>query len=276
MASSGNGPRDWSPAGSWAEPPAPPGRTTTMVIEPTRPGRATSTRLLGLFAVLLGLVSCWLPISLPAAETGSRGWVVTTVGISGLSCALAAARARRARGQNAGALAILGGTLGIIGTVLCIWSLVAFYLPATVPPVPLIASMAAGSQTAVSVPVLAPVVVAPAARIVAPIAGADVVAPVDQLYANVRHIAFNLCIGLAGTTQAHEQYGDAFAGVPATLVIQPDGMVSGGSAAYSRLPTDMALEYSATPAGAYSLTVRDVVSGIGVGCDSGSNRVINR
>ena len=38
----------------------------------------------------------------------------------------------------------------------------------------------------------------------------------------------------------------------------------------------IALEYSATPAGAYSLTVRDVESGIGVGCDSGSNRVIDR
>lgn len=86
--------------------------------------------------------------------------------------------------------------------------------------------MAAGSQTAISAPVLAPVVVAPAARVVAPIAGADVVAPADQLYANVRHVAFNLCIGLAGTAQAHEQDGDAFAGVPVTLVIQPDGMVS--------------------------------------------------
>ena len=247
-----------------------------MFMEPTPRGLTTSTRLWGLLAVLLGLVSCWLPLSLPAAQTGSRGWVVTTVGISGLWCALAAARARRARGQNAGILAILGGTLGIAGTVLCIWSLAAFYLPTSVPPAPQLASIAAGTQPPVSAPVLAPVVVTPAARVVAPIAGADVVAPVDQLYANVRHIAFNLCIGLAGTAQAHEQYGDAFAGVPATLVIQPDGMVSGGSATYSQLPTDMALEYSATPAGPYSLTVRDVASGIGVGCDSGSNRVINR
>lgn len=117
---------------------------------------------------------------------------------------------------------------------------------------------------------------APAARIVAPIAGADVVAPADQLYANARHIAFNLCIGLAGTAQAHEQYGDVFAGVPETLVVQPDGMVSGGTATYSQLSADMALEYSATPTGAYLVTVRDVESGIGVGCDSGSNRVIDR
>ena len=247
-----------------------------MFMEPTPRGLTTSTRLWGLLAVLLGLVSCWLPLSLPAAQTGSRGWVVTTVGISGLWCALAAARARRARGQNAGILAIIGGTLGIAGTFLCIWSLAAFYLPATVPPAPLIASIAVGTQPPVSAPDLAPVVVAPAARVVAPIAGANVVAPTEQLRANVRHIAYNLCGGLAGTAQIHEQYGDTYAGVPATLVVQSDGMVSGGTATYSQLPADMALEYSATPEGKYSLTVRDVASGMGVGCDSESNRVIDR
>jgi hypothetical protein len=198
------------------------------------------------------------------------------VGISGLWCALAAARARRTRGQNAGILAVLGGTLGIAGTVLCIWSLAAFYLPTSVPPSPQIVSIAAGTQAPVSAPVLTPVVVAPATRVVAPIAGANVVAPTEQLRANVRHIAYNLCGGLAGTAQIHDQYGDTYAGVPATLVVQSDGMVSGGTATYSQLPTDMALEYSATPEGAYSLTVRDFASGIGVGCDSESNRVIDR
>jgi hypothetical protein len=38
----------------------------------------------------------------------------------------------------------------------------------------------------------------------------------------------------------------------------------------------MTLRYTGTAEGAYSLTVQDAQSGVGVGCDSTSNRTIDR
>ena len=52
--------------------------------------------------------------------------------------------------------------------------------------------------------------------------------------------------------------------------------MTGRTATYSKLPVDMTFEYTATRDGAYSLTVRDTQSGIGVGCDSESNTIIDR
>ena len=57
------GPRDWNPPGYWDEPPRPPHQaaaaTTGLATQ-----RSTS-HLKGLLAVLFGLASSWLPLSLP-------------------------------------------------------------------------------------------------------------------------------------------------------------------------------------------------------------------
>ncbi|WP_159078110.1 hypothetical protein [Homoserinimonas hongtaonis] len=112
--------------------------------------------------------------------------------------------------------------------------------------------------------------------VVEPIAGAAITAPDEQLLANVRHVARNLCTGVAASKQMGMQYGSGFGGVPLSLTVGADGTVSGGTATYSQLPIDMALEYFGTPEGDYSLTVRDIVSGLGVGCDSFSDNLVTR
>jgi hypothetical protein len=275
MGLSGGGPRDWSSSGYWAEPPGPPtGRTTTVMAAPRPKPRSTSPFLLGLLSLLLGIVACWLPLALPAVETGARGWVLTTLGISAVGCAIAASHAARARYRRTGFLARVGGTLGVIGTVLCLWSVAAFYAPTLVPPLPHLPGPTAAIGT-IAEPT-PPVTAEQAQRIVAPIEGADVVAPEDQLLANVWHVAFALCIGVSTSASMAEQYPGQFAGVPAALEIAADGTVSSGDATFSKLPADMSLEYSATPDGAYSLTVRDTQSALGFGCDSGSNQIVER
>lgn len=277
MGMSGSGPRDWSPSGYWAEPPRPPTkRTTTVMAEPCpNRRRSTSPLLLGLLSLLLGLVACWLPLALPAAETGARGWVVTTLGISAVGCAIAASRTARARYRRTGFLTGVGATLGVIGTILCLWSLAAFSAPTLVPPLPHLPALTPTFRT-ISEPPAPPVTAEQTQRIVAPIEGADVVAPEDQLLANVRHVAFALCIGVSTSAPMAEQYPGQFAGVPAALEIAADGTVSSGDTTFSKLSADMSLEYSATPDGAYSLTVRDTQSALGVGCDSGSNQIVER
>lgn len=128
------GPRNWNPTGYWDEPPRPPHQTAASTT-----GLATersTSRLKGLLAVLFGLASCWLPLSLPAEGSGYRGWMFTTVGISAIGWAIAAKRARAARGESAGMLPFLGETLGVVGTILCLWSVVGFSSPGTLPPVP--------------------------------------------------------------------------------------------------------------------------------------------
>ena len=271
------GPRDWNPPGYWDERPHQAAAAT--------PGLATqrsTSHLKGLLAVLFGLASCWLPLSLPPEGSGYRGWMFTTVGISAIGWAIAAKRARTARGESAGMLPFLGGTLGVVGTILCLWSVVAFYSPGTLPPVPQLAALTGSSLSATPQPPpgaatsSSPSPSPSGARIVAPIEGANVTAPAQQLSANVRHVAIALCVGISSTKQIAQQYPGRFAGVPLTLTVRPDRLVIGGTATYSKLPADMTLDYTGTPDGIYSLTVRDAQSGIGVGCDSTSNRIIDR
>ena len=83
-------------------------------------------------------------------------------------------------------------------------------------------------------------------------------------------------MGVSSSKQFAQQYPGRFAGVPLTLTVGPDRLVTGGTATYSKLPVDMTLKYTGTPDGIYSLTVRDSQSGIGVGCDSTNNRIIDR
>ena len=184
---------------------------------------------------------------------------------------------RAATLKSAGVPAVLGGTLGVIGTFLCLWSVAAYYAPSAISPVPQLSMLSGQVSQPLAMPTtLAGPPTAPASRIVAPIDGADVTAPAVQLRANVLHIAFGLCVGVGSAAQMHDQYGDALGGVPLYLNVGPDGTVTSGSSTFSRLPADMVLEYTATQAGAYSLTVRDRASGLGIGCDSTSNKILDR
>lgn len=251
-----DGPRDWSPPG-YCDGSPPSRRSSSGITRVSRSRGGVRSGLYAMLSVALGLIASWLPLSLPAADSGYRGWVVTTVGLTAVSFAVAAARSRAASGKSAGVVSVLGGALGVLGTVLCLWSAAAFY-SSSIPPVPTLASIT-GQAPPVAVPVAAVPTAAgtPGVRIVAPLAGADVVEPALQLHANVQHIALGLCVGVTSAAQTHEQYGDAFNGLPLSLTIGPDGTVSNGSTTFSKLPADMRLEYSATPDGVFTLTVRD-------------------
>lgn len=271
------GPRDWNPPGYWDEAPT-SNESISRTTQVSLPRGSAKSGLYSLLSIALGLFACWLPLSLPAANTGSRGWAVTTIGLTAVSVAVAAARSRARQGKSAGVLTVLGSALGILGTVLCLWSAAAFTW-SSVPAAPTFNSL-----TGVSVPIAgAPGVAAPTAtpatpatRIVAPLAGADVVAPPLQLRANVRHVAFGLCMGVRSSVQFEKQYGSSFGGLPMSLEVGPDGTVTAGTTTYSKLPADMKLDYLATPEGTYSLMVRDTLSGIGVGCQSGGDQVIEQ
>lgn len=273
------GPRDWTPPGHWDESQkiSVPNPRITRVAQPRRGIRSG---LYAILSVVFGLTACWLPLSLPASASGYRGWAITTVGLMAVGLAVSAARIRATRGQPAGVVSLLGGALGVVGTVFCLWSVAAFYF-SLVPPAPTMDSIFGSSgpdASSVTAP-MATMSTAPVdlgARIVAPIPGASVVAPELQLHANVRYVAFALCTGVKASVYVQEQYGGEFGGVPLSLTVGPDGTVSSGNTTFSKLPADMRLEYSAAPDGVFSLTVRDAESNVGVGCDSGSNRVVDR
>lgn len=173
-------------------------------------------------------------------------------------------------------LPAIGGTLGVVGTILCLWSLAAFYAPSVVPQLPAVLGPVAPSGQAGAVASGGAIATLPGQRVVSPIEGADVVAPDQQLHANVWHVAFGLCVGVASAASMAEQFPGQFQGAPVALDVAADRTVTDGNASYSVLPADMTLEYAATPEGAYSLTVRDAQSGLGVGCDSSINRIVDR
>jgi hypothetical protein len=132
----GAGPRDWSPPRYADLPPGPPPCTTPATHAPARPVKKEND-LYGLVSVLLGLIACWLPLSQPGVGSGYSGFAVTTAGIT------AVVLAGRSTSRI---LPAIGGTLGVLGTVLCVWSLVAFYAPGTLPPVPSLAALTHSTQ----------------------------------------------------------------------------------------------------------------------------------
>lgn len=250
-----SGPRDWSPAGYWDE-------------NQTRTSRAAFTArrvrprpLNGLVSVMLGLIATALPL-LAVSRPGYTGWVITTAGVSAVALAV---RYRRAGGTLF--LSTVGGTLGVVGTILCIWSLAAFYLPGHVPVMPQL--QAASAASAPVVPVAQPLKLstpAPAARVVAPFDGADV-DPTNQLHANLVHVAFEFGAVL--------QYDRAHGMLPSALSVEPDGTVVSPGATYSKIAPYMSIEYGLTP-GSYTFTVRDTISGMAVGIDPDANKVVDR
>ena len=92
-----HGPRDGNPPGYWDEPPRPPHQAAAATLGLV--SERSTSHLTGLLAVLFGLASCWLPLLLPPEGSGYRGWPRTTVGISAIGWAIAAKRAKAARGE---------------------------------------------------------------------------------------------------------------------------------------------------------------------------------
>lgn len=250
-----SGPRDWSPAEYWDRGSS--GSASSSIF-------ATRSRphlLNGLLSVLFGLIAVFLPFA-AMSRPGFTGWVITTLGVSAVFLAV---RYRRSGGWAF--LSMTGGTLGVIGTILCVWSLAAFYLPGTVPAFPNLrpASMAAAGTLPLA-GAQSSQVQAPAVRVVPPFEGADVV-PANQLHANLVHVAF----AFGGVLQYQRSQGT----LPSALTVQPDGTVTSPGTTYSKIAPYMAIEYGLTP-GSYTLTVRDTVSGMAVGVDPTTNRVVDR
>ncbi|AYG03887.1 hypothetical protein D7I44_10305 [Gryllotalpicola protaetiae] len=211
--------------------------------------------------MLLGLIATALPL-LAVSRPGYTGWVITTAGISAVALAV---RYRHAGGGLF--LSAVGGTLGVVGTILCLWSLAAFYLPGHVPTMPNLQTANAASAPAIPVALPpSPVNPAPAARVVAPFDGADV-DPTNQLHANLVHVAIEFGAVL--------QYDKAHGMLPSVLSVEPDGTVVSPGATYAKIAPYMSVEYGVTP-GSYTFTVRDTVSGMAVGVDPDANKVVDR
>jgi len=210
---------------------------------------------------MLGLIATALPL-LALSRPNYTGWVITTAGVSAVALAV---RYRRAGGALF--LSAVGGTLGVAGTILCIWSLAAFYSPGRVPAIPKLQGLTAASAPLVAV--AQPLKVStptPAARAVPPFDGADV-DPANQLHANLVHVAFAFGAVL--------QYDRAHGMLPSVLSVEPDGTVVSPGVTYSKIAPYMSIEYGLTP-GSYTFTVRDTVSGMAVGIDPDSNKVVDR
>lgn len=240
-----SGPRDWSPSGYWDE---------------TAPqnGLRRPRLLNGLVSVLLGVTSIFLPLAVVSGP-GYSGWVISTVGVSAVGLAI---RYRRTGGLRW--LSMLGGALGVIGSILCAWSLASFYLSGAVPAAPSLRSETPAS--AVSAPPAQPPAQPGVSRAVPPFEGADVV-PGNQLHANLVHVALALDVAL--------QMDKSRGMLPSVLQVQPDGTVISAGATYSKIAPYMSLEYGVTAAG-YTLAVRDTVSGMTVGIDPSGMRVVDQ
>lgn len=213
---------------------------------------------------MLGLISAFLPLA-TTSRPGYTGWFFTTIGISAV---VLAGRYRKAGGSLF--LSSAGGLLGVLGTVLCVWSLIAFYSPASVPAFPTLQPITAAVAP---IPPGAPAVQAgalpapaPNVRVVAPFEDANI-DPRNQLHANLVHVVFML-----GGPLSYEQTQGM---LPSALSVAPDGTVTSPGATYSKLAPYMALSYAVAPGG-FTLTVKDIPSGMAVGVDPGSNRVIDR
>ena len=259
-----DGPRDWSPPGYWDESRATP---VTVARSRARSRRTDSPRTVALVSVMLGLFSVAWPLLLASPQPASSGWAMTT---SGLAAIFLATRSRRA--GSAPALPAIGATLGVVGTVLCIWSMVAFYNAGVVPAPPSLRAFYTGQTAPAAVqplPAAPAAVAAPASRVVPPFETADVTAPTQQLRANLRHVIFSLAPVLV--------YERDEGALPSSLSVDPDGLVRSPGATYSKIAPYMALTYGivAGPAG-FTLTVTDTVSGIAESVDPVTRQVIDR
>lgn len=82
-----------------------------------------------LVSVLFELISVFLPLVV-VSRLGSTGWVITTLGMAAVLVAV-----RHRRSERGVFLSITEGGLGVIGTILCGWSLAASYVLGRIPAV---------------------------------------------------------------------------------------------------------------------------------------------
>lgn len=249
----GDGPRDWNPPGYWDSP-----GTATSWRSVTRGPTATAHRrgrwgALG--AIMLGAFACWWPLSQPAPASGFHGYAFTTVGITALFVAIRAYQ-RSTADRSSRVLPVIGIVLGVLGTVFCLWSVAAFHFPQTVPALPAFGPATVSQQ---------PLNEAEAARVVAPIPGAVITAPANQLRANLRQVTEALSSELS--------YVPGAKWVPASVTIQPDGLVTSANGTYL-LPSYLRMTF--IPAGDrvnFRLVITDSPSGMSETYDS---RIVGR
>ena len=178
-----------------------------------------------------------------------------------------ATRSRHAGGG--GFLPTIGTSLGVIGTALCVWTLLAFYFPSTVPATLSIRSV----YSAQVVPAVAPPIqgsrVVPASRVVQPFESANVTAPAQQLRANLRHVIFSV-----GAVLIHERDHGT---LPSSLSVDPDGLIRSTGASYSKIAPCMAVTSGVVsgPAG-FTLTITDTLSGMAESVDPVTRGIIDR
>ncbi|MFF2050438.1 hypothetical protein ACFVU2_02455 [Leifsonia sp. NPDC058194] len=227
-----SGPRDWSPAGYWDEPPA----------AEVHPARSGPTGWWMAVALLLGTFAIVWPLGMSSSSPDGVGWAVTTAGVSAVSIAV---WYRRSGGGLA--LPSIAGALGLVGTILCIWSLAAASLPGTIPSlssafgIPAAAHGGASGDAGVGAPACR--VDSPEPVPVAEGSAADQ-QRADAVQGAVAVLADAVCVQAAGGA-----YPDSLAVAEDRTVTSPAGVI--GS-----LPAGMVLEYARTDTG-FSLTVSD-------------------
>lgn len=271
----GNGPRDWNPPGYWDAPGVnrvTPPRTGYVATTP----RARSSNLIGLLAVALGLFATLLPLAHPDVSSGYRGFAFTTAGITAISLAFRATQLRRAGRATSRLLPAIGGTLGVAGTVLSIWSLAFFYAPNTVPPLPNLASLTALTQPIITPPgVLPQVLPTAAAPQIVPstlptIPPATAARSPEQTRSAMQVAAGTISFVLKNLRTPGQPW-------PSSLLLNADNMVStpDGHLLF-RIPAGTTAGYARSISGQnYRLTITDTATGAGVTFDSATGFVTN-
>jgi hypothetical protein len=272
-----DGPRDWNPPGYWDGQPT-AGAGPARAARPVTRGRATSPHVMALLAILLGLGGALFPLEAASSSGSVHGFAWSTFGVSAVFFAYRAGKARYPGGRSSPILAFIGGLLGVAGVVLSLWSVLAFYNPTAVPPLPHL-----GASTAAAAPAL-PIAPPTAAtlsatttalslapeigRIVPALPGADLTTPATQLHANLVNVALML-----GSAAAFSPTGGP---VPAELTVQPDGLVATTDATFSVLPAYMRMSYApSADLTSFVLTITDIQSGMSVQFNSVTRQLAN-
>jgi hypothetical protein len=278
----GHGPRDWNPPGYWDAPTVTPSTRSRTVVQASR-SRAKESNLIGLLSVALGLFATLLPLAHPDVSTGVRGFAFTTAGIAAVSLASRAAQLRRQGRATSRVLPAIGGFLGVTGTLLSVWSLLFFYVPNAVPPMPSITSLTslgqpvAGAlvgpivpgviqQNTQPAPVAAPVAAAPPAVGPAP----ETLTP-EQMRSAMQMAAGTISYVMKHVRPAGQPWPDALYVNADQLVTTPTGDV------LVRIPAGTDLGYARSISGEnYRLTISDSSTGAGVAFDTATGYVTNR
>lgn len=239
--------------------------------------------MIGLLSVALGLFATLLPLAHPDVSTGFRGFAFTTAGIAAVSLASRAAQLRRQGRATSRVLPAIGGFLGVAGTLLSVWSLLFFYVPNAVPPMPSLASLASLGQPVAAAPVgpVVPGVIqqdTPAAPVAAPaLAAPPAVGPApaaltpEQMRSAMQMAAGTISYVMKHVRPAGQPWPDALYISADQLVTTPAGDV------LVRIPAGTDLGYARSISGEnYQLTITDSSTGAGVAFDTAIGYVTDR